>query len=161
MGLPSLRTKLFQTYFRWSRALTLGAQGIVVRVNDNGGQEVLMVRHGYRSGWHFPGGGVEVRETVEEALRRELLEETGVIINGAPRLHGVFSNYKAFPGDHVSLYVIEDWTQPSEPKLGFEIRERGWFSIDALPEEATVGSRLRVQEVFHGAPVSPHWGDPE
>ena len=139
--------------------MTLGAQGVVVRDSGAGTHEVLMVRHGYRPGWHFPGGGVEWNETLDTALRRELLEETGVVIGKPPRLHGIFANFKAFPGDHVSVFVIEDWSQPNEPALNLEIKERGWFAVDSLPEGTSKGAKLRVKELFFGAPVSPYWGD--
>lgn len=38
---------------------------------------LLMVHSSVNGDWKFPGGGVEPRETPEEALAREILEETG------------------------------------------------------------------------------------
>lgn len=37
----------------------------------------------YPDCWHIPGGGVETGETKEQALHREILEETGIDISGA------------------------------------------------------------------------------
>jgi len=40
--------------------------------------------------WNLPGGGMEVGETVDEALRREVREETGLVVE-IERLVGVYS----------------------------------------------------------------------
>ena len=45
-----------------------------VIVNEN---KILMVRLGKTNEYKFPGGGIEKNETVEEALKREVLEEAG------------------------------------------------------------------------------------
>ena len=54
----------------------VGVGGIVFK-----GDEVLLVRRGKEPAlgeWSLPGGAVEVGETLEEALHRELQEETGI-----------------------------------------------------------------------------------
>ncbi|MGB3021956.1 MAG: NUDIX domain-containing protein, partial [Methyloceanibacter sp.] len=94
-------TKVLRPFWRMRRGLTLGAQGVVID-DDN---RVLLVRHSYRPGWFFPGGGVEWGETIETALERELEEEVGVSLTTPASLHGVFANFTNFPGDHIAVFV--------------------------------------------------------
>ena len=65
---PALR-RIFHLYWRFARGMTLGVRGVVL----NGDNSVFLVKHSYVSGWHLPGGGVEVGET----LRRCAAARTG------------------------------------------------------------------------------------
>ncbi len=147
-------TFLLQRYWRLTRGLTMGAQGLVI---DAAGR-VLLVRHGYRPGWHFPGGGVEKDETVQEALARELEEEAGVLLKGTPELYGLYAHFDVFPGDHIALFVVRAWTQPSIPLPTAEISEQRFFALDALPRDIARGARRRIAEVLEGVtPRSAQW----
>jgi 8-oxo-dGTP pyrophosphatase MutT (NUDIX family) len=145
--------KALQRYWRWQRALTLGARAMVI---DDAGR-VLLVRQTYAPGWLFPGGGVEFGETVLEALRRELLEEANVILTGPPELFGIFSNGHVFPGDHVALYLVRHWQQSRIPEPNLEIAEAGFFAMDALPERTTIGTRRRLDEYAKGLTPAETW----
>src|SRR5271169_928018 len=93
---------LYRVYARLSRGMTLGVRGVVL----NQAREVLLVEHTYVHGWHLPGGGVEHGETAEAALARELVEEAGVRVVGAPALVAVHANLSRFRGDHVILFRV-------------------------------------------------------
>jgi len=148
---PVLR-RVFHLYWRFARGMTMGVRGVVL---DDAGR-VFLVKHSYISGWHLPGGGVEVGESVDEALRRELLEE-GRIVFEAPVLHGVFFNSHVSRRDHVAVYVIRRFTQDRMPEPNREIVACGFFAPDALPPDTTKGTRRRIAEVIDGVPPSPTW----
>jgi len=101
----------------FSRTMTIGAQAVVL---DPQGR-VFLVKHSYVTGWHLPGGGVEIGETVLQALERELLEEGGITAIEPPVLHGVFLNSRVSRRDHIFLYVIRAFRQEGGPRHTYEI----------------------------------------
>ena len=145
--------KALQRYWRLTRALTIGAQGVVF--DDEG--RVLLVRHGYRPGWHFPGGGVEANETIHESVRRELEEETGVEAVSSPKLFGIYANFRAFPSDHIALFVLQDWRRLRIPEANAEIAEIGFFDQTSLPDGTIAAVRRRLSEISQDVPISPDW----
>jgi len=146
--LSPLLTPVFRAWWRFRRPMTLGVRALIC---DETGR-VLLVRHTYAEGWHFPGGGVEKGETALGALLREVAEEGGAEATAAPVLIGFYSNRANFPNDHIALYRF-DALRSCAPADGNEIAERGFFARDALPEGATAGTRRRLAEIFDGAPV--------
>ena len=149
----TMLARAMQRYWRLARGLTMGAQGVVL----DGDNRVLLIRHTYRPGWHFPGGGVEKNETAIEAVTRELVEEAGVIVEARPRLFSIYANFNYFPCDHIALFVVRDWRQPSIPVPSREIAELGMFQPSALPEGTIEPVRRRLAEVLGGSPAAEMW----
>jgi ADP-ribose pyrophosphatase YjhB (NUDIX family) len=148
-----LRLRLLHWGRLLTRPMSIGVRAIVISPDD----EILLVRHGYVSGWHFPGGGVEVGETCVESLTRELEEEARMVIDGPPALHGLFFNTQISKRDHVAAYVVRNFRVLGERTPDWEILEARFFPRSALPEGTTRATRARLAEIFDSAPLSDRW----
>lgn len=151
------RVRLLQTlahqWFRLSRGMTLGVRAIVLNETD----EVFLVRHTYVPGWHLPGGGVEVGETLAEALAKELREEANIRMTAPAALHGVLLNRHVSPRDHVAVFVVRDFVQDGPKQPDREIAEAGFFPLAALPDGTTQGTLARLREIREEQPASAEW----
>jgi len=150
-GFEPLLRRIFHLYWRFARGMTLGVRAVVL----DGDNRVFLVKHSYVSGWHLPGGGVEVGETFRDALQRELAEEAGIELLGEPALHGLFFNSHVSRRDHVAVYLIRHFRQDRLPEPNHEIVACGFFAAAELPADTTEGTRLRISEVLEGrAPIA-------
>ncbi len=92
---------------------------------------VLMVRRGVEPAygeWSFPSGYVDRGEAVEDAARREVLEETGLSVR-LTRLVGVYSS----AGSPVILVVFDAEVTGGEPRPGHDVLEVGRYHKRSLP----------------------------
>jgi ADP-ribose pyrophosphatase YjhB (NUDIX family) len=149
---PALR-RVFHLYWRFARGMTLGVRAVVL----DGDNRVFLVKHSYVTGWHLPGGGVEVGETFRDALRRELAEEGRIELSGEPVLHGLFFNSHVSRRDHVAVYLVRHFRQDRLPEPNREIIACGFFAAGALPADTTQGTRLRISEVLEGRAPMVTW----
>ena len=133
--------------------VTLGVRALVT--DEEGG--ILLVRHSYIPGWHFPGGAVEPGETALASLERELLEETGLSADGPSALLGLYFNERHAGRDHVALYRMEATRRVRPFVPNAEIREAGFFPPSDLPADASGATRRRIGEHLFGAVVSDRW----
>ncbi len=151
--LQRLRVRVLHLYFRFARGMTLGVRAAVL--NDRG--EVFLIRHTYTPGWHLPGGGVEVGETMAEALAKELREEARITLTGTATLFGVYFNRKTSPRDHVALYIVRAFAVDGIKQPDMEIAEAGWFALAALPQGVTPATRRRLDEIAAGSAPAAEW----
>jgi 8-oxo-dGTP pyrophosphatase MutT (NUDIX family) len=142
---PLLR-RIFHFYWRFVRGMTLGVRAVVLDADNR----VFLVKHSYVSGWYLPGGGVDVGETLDGAMRRELKEEGDIDVMGEVALHGIFLNSHVSRRDHVAVYIVRHYRQDRLPEPNREIVECGFFAATELPEGTTLGTRLRIAEVLDG-----------
>lgn len=148
-----LRTRLHLFLVAVRKRQTVGAR---IAVFD--GDKVLLVRHTYLPGWHFPGGGVEPFETAEAAAMREAEEETGLRVIGRASLHGLFLNRVAGGGrDYVALYVARQFEVSRAFAPNLEIAACEWFKANSLPDGTEGGTARRVAEIMAGAIPPAEW----
>lgn len=152
--MKSLIARLMHYVHLVRRSHTLGVRAIVQK--DDG--SVLLVKHTYVPGWYLPGGGIEWGETFDEALKKELMEEAGITLNGKAKLLAVYQNRRASKRDHVALYNCPHWQQDNKPKLpNHEIIAAEFFPLDELPDGTTDATKRRLAELDTGGPYSDYW----
>ena len=102
-------------------------QAVIVAVGD--GQRLLLGRQASwpPRRWSVVAGFVEPGETLEQAVAREVLEETGVHVRAARYLA---SQPWPFPGSLMLGFVAD--ADPDEPAIGDELEDARWFSADEV-----------------------------
>lgn len=115
----------------------------VAAVVTNERNEVLLLDHVFRpgSGWGIPGGFIEHGEQIDEAIRRELLEETGL------ELEDVKIYHTRTNGPHIEFLVRARGKGTAEVK-SLEIKRLGWFEPDNLPEKMSRAQKEIILEVL-------------
>lgn len=103
------------------------------------------LRHPEAGSWSIPGGKIDFLEPIEDALRREVEEETGLIL-GAVRLLCVTDQIHPDTPEHwvAPTYLAESFT--GEP-VNLEPEKHGgmdWFALDALPTPLAIAVRATL-----------------
>ena len=116
---------------------------------------ILLVRRGQeplKGWWSLPGGILETGERLEDAIRREVIEETGLILDWV-RFFEIFERIirdeKGQPEYH---YVLIDYLCQSaagEPRPQSDAAEVAWVTRDEIPAyHLTDGTREVVMRAF-------------
>ncbi len=119
---------------RWQRRFMTVAHdqflvGVVGLGIDAEGR-VLLARHRFGAPqWRFLGGFLGKRERVQDALAREIAEETGLVVEVGPVLE-VVTGFRWQRVELVFAFRVTGGTLA----LTDEVAELRWCAIDALPE---------------------------
>ncbi|WP_163512147.1 NUDIX hydrolase [Fodinicola acaciae] len=118
---------------------SVSVAGIIVNDDD----QVLVIRRADNGHWEMPGGVLELDESIEDGLRREIAEETGITVT-VERLTGVYKNlvrgivalvFRCYPGLEV-------------PRPTSEAREVAWMNAAEVTKAMTPAYAVRVLDAL-------------
>ena len=110
---------------------------------------LLLVRRGrppFKGKYALPGGFAEIGETIEDACRRELMEETGIKA-GKLELLGVYSDPSRDPRGHTCSVVYLTRVARATPKAGDDAAAaewvEDWWKLELAFDHARIVSDAR------------------
>lgn len=124
-----------------SSVIKVAVDAIVFGYSKQDGVSVLLIQRKYepyKNSWAIPGGFVLEDESLEEAVKRELLEETGITVNYLEQLY-TFGEPKRDPRQRIiaiAYFGLVKTSQYQELKASTDAENAKWFSIKKLPSLA-------------------------
>ncbi|MFF2115977.1 NUDIX hydrolase [Kitasatospora sp. NPDC058184] len=114
---------------------SVSVAGVVVREDGC----VLAIRRADNGTWEPPGGVLELGEAIEDGVRREVYEETGVKV-GVERLTGVYKNVSR----GIVALVLRCRPESEATRLSEESVEVAWLSPAEVSERMAEVYAVRV-----------------
>ena len=119
--------------YRYPRA-SVTADAVLFAEKD-GQLYVLLIQRGnepYKGYWAFPGGFLNMDETVARCAERELEEETGIVLTGM-LLVGIYSDVERDPRGRVITAAYTAMTTMPEATAADDAAAVGWWPVNELP----------------------------
>ena len=111
---------------------------------DGVGIKVLLIQRGiepYKGKWAFPGGFMNIDETIEECAKRELEEETGLKASSVEQFY-TFTDVNRDPRERVITVAHYALVRLSEVKGGDDAMSAKWFAMNEIPSLAFDHDRI-------------------
>jgi len=112
-----------------NRGISIDA--VIIRNHD-----ILLIKRGiepFKNRWALPGGYIDWDESVEDSVKREVKEETGLIV-GKLRLIGVYSSPERHPKQVIDIaYLILE--AKGSVVVGDDASDSEWFAMGLLPKQ--------------------------
>jgi 8-oxo-dGTP diphosphatase len=110
----------------------------VLRLDDV--PEILLIQRKdppFEDCWALPGGFMEIEETLEEAARRELMEETGIEAGELIRFDVYDKPGRDPRGRTVTQVYVMIWKEEMGiPRASSDALSLAWFDLTSLPDLA-------------------------
>ena len=110
----------------------------VLFAEKDGQMHVLLIQRGnepYKGCWAFPGGFLNMDETVARCAERELEEETGIVLT-CMQLVGIYSDVERDPRGRVITAAYAAMTTMPEAVASDDAAAAQWWPLNALPKLA-------------------------
>ena len=117
-------------------------------IRDDG--RVLAIRRRDNGRWEPPGGVLELDETIEEGLKREVREETGLGVE-IDRLTGVYKNMAR----SIVALVFRCHVVNGTPHSSAEVSEAAWLSTDEVRERMSEAFATRLVDAYTSTTSQP------
>ena len=114
-------------------ALTVDA---IVLAKEKSKEYVLLIERGaepFLNKWALPGGFVNLDETLENACRRELMEETGLKIEKMSQFKAFDDIYRDPRHRTISVVFWAEVNKRSKVRGNDDAANAKWFQVDSLP----------------------------
>ena len=123
---------------------------VVILINEN--NEILLEERLDDGYFDFPGGGIDLGETAEEAASRELFEETGLVIEELEFFKfytGEITHYVYANGDEIygvdSVYICKKYHGKLTPQAD-EVKALKFYSLDKIPEKMWIRNKQILKD---------------
>ena len=137
--------------FTADRPPRLVVAALILRSSDSGTEVLICQRKPDQPmslKWEFPGGKIELGETSEAALARELDEELGITATIGPRVAHISHKYRNGGAIDLQFFVVREFTGPLENRIFNDMR---WSPLSALPTYDFLSADLNlIRELSEG-----------
>lgn len=128
------------------------AHSVVVLFDSH--NKILLEKRSDDGYYDFPGGGIDLKESAEEAARRELLEETGIYADELELFKvysGEITHYVYFNGDEIYgvdlVYLCHKWHGELKPEKK-EVSELLFVDIKDVPSKMSKRNKVIIKDLL-------------